>query len=131
MNIYVGDPLMRLEPMGERPPPQDLDGDGILDLRDNCSQMPNPRQRDTDGDGFGNFCDADVNGDGRVTTSWAETFPRSERGDVEWIALTAKNGPYDPDHDLDGDGRVDARDVSMAQIQLFHEPGPGAITPDR
>jgi uncharacterized protein (TIGR03790 family) len=131
MNVYVGDPLMRIAVPETQRRPQDLDGDTILDARDNCSQIPNTNQRDTDGDGFGNLCDADVDGDGRVTTSWGETFPRGERGDVEWIALTAKNGPYDPDHDLDGDGVVDERDVSIAQIQLFQAPGPGALSSDR
>ena len=126
MNVYVGDPLMRLELETPRTVPMDGDGDGILDSRDNCREIPNPRQRDTDGDGFGNLCDADVNGDGRVTTSWGESFPRSLRGDVEAIALTVQRGEYDPDHDLDGNHEVDERDVSIAQIYLFAPPGPGA-----
>jgi uncharacterized protein (TIGR03790 family) len=129
MNVYIGDPLMRLDEPTAGPDPADRDGDGVDDRADNCSSIPNPRQRDTDGDGFGNLCDGDVDGDGRITTSWGEVFPRAERGDVEWIALTAKNGPYDPDHDLDGDGAVDARDISIAQLQLFMPPGPGRLQP--
>lgn len=127
VNIYVGDPLMRLEEKPPTPNPLDLDGDGHFDARDNCLLIPNPQQRDTDGDGFGNFCDSDVNGDGRITTSWGETFPRSARGDLEAIALTAKNGRYDANHDLDGDGRVDERDVSISQLQLFMPPGPSGF----
>lgn len=126
LNIYVGDPLMRLELEEERPVPDDLDGDGFANDADNCVRIPNPRQRDTDGDGFGNFCDPDVDQDGRVTTSWGEIYPLGARGDVEWIALTARNGPYDPDHDLDGDGEVNERDISIAQLQLFLAPGPSA-----
>jgi hypothetical protein len=126
MNVYVGDPLMRLDEPGEIPIPMDIDGDGQLDWRDNCRLIPNPRQRDTDGDGYGNFCDADVNADGRTTTSWGESFPRSLRGDVEAIALTARDGHYRPDHDLDGDNKVSERDVSIAQLLLFMPPGPGA-----
>jgi hypothetical protein len=125
MNVWIGDPLMRLEPAPELNVVTDLDGDGHADERDNCWLLPNPRQRDTDGDGFGNLCDADVDGDGLVTTSWGQSFPRSERGDIEWIALSARDEVYVEDHDLDGDGRVDARDVSIAQIQLFSPPGPG------
>jgi uncharacterized protein (TIGR03790 family) len=126
LNLYVGDPLMQLEVEGERPVPDDLDGDGYANDRDNCTRIPNPRQRDTDGDGIGNFCDPDVDQNGLVTTSWGASYPLSARGDVEWIALTARNGPYDPDHDLDGDGAVNERDVSIAQLQLFMPPGPAA-----
>jgi len=130
-NVYVGDPLMRLD---ETPPASaeasaDADADGVPDETDNCSDVPNPRQRDTDGDGMGNLCDADVDGNGRVTTSWGEAFPRSRRGDVEAIALTARDGRYVPDHDLDGDAKVDARDVSIAQLRLFLPPGPGPRRP--
>ncbi len=126
MNIYVGDPLMQLENPTQPEISMDLDGDGQVDWRDNCRLVPNPRQRDTDDDGYGNFCDADIDGDGRITTSWGESFPRSERGDVEAIALTARDGGYRPDHDLDGDNKVNERDVSIAQLRLFMPPGPGA-----
>jgi uncharacterized protein (TIGR03790 family) len=126
LNIYVGDPLMQLEVEGERPRPADLDGDGHSNDRDNCIRIPNPRQRDTDGDGFGNFCDPDVDQDGRVTTSWGKIYPLGTRGDIEWIALTARNGPYNPDHDFDGDGEVNERDISIAQLHLFMPPGPSA-----
>ena len=117
---------MRLEEPPAREDPEDLDGDGIPDSEDNCTVVPNLAQRDTDGDGFGNICDPDVDGDGRVSTSWGAIYPLGARGDVEWIALTAKNGPYDPDHDLDGDAVVDARDISIAQLHLFLAPGPAA-----
>jgi uncharacterized protein (TIGR03790 family) len=129
MNVYVGDPLMQLEAGLARTPDADSDADGVPDSDDNCTALPNPRQRDSDGDGYGNLCDADVDGDGLVTTSWGAAFPVDERGDVEWIALTAKNGPYDPDYDLDGDGLVDDRDVSIAQLSLFMPPGPSASRP--
>ncbi len=126
MNVYVGDPLMHLDPPQEAAISTDSDGDGQLDWRDNCRLIPNPRQRDTDADGYGNFCDADVDENGRTTTSWGESFPRSLRGDVEWIALTARDGVYRPEHDLDGDNKVSERDVSIAQLLLFMPPGPGA-----
>ena len=124
--MYVGDPLMRLPEENTKPIPPDRDGDGVVDTSDNCTHIPNVSQRDTDGDGIGNVCDADVDGDGLVTTSFGRIFPVGDRGDVEWIALTARNGPYDPDHDLDGDGAVDERDVAMAQLGLFRAPGPAA-----
>ncbi len=124
MNVFVGDPLMRLDEPPAGPDPEDPDGDGTANERDNCSAIPNADQRDTDDDGFGNLCDPDVNNDGFVSTSWGIVYPLGRRGDIEWIGLTAKNGPYDPDHDLDGDGEVNARDISIAQIHLFMPPGP-------
>ncbi len=37
----------------------DSDGDGVEDFLDNCLQVPNPDQADSDGDGFGDACAAD------------------------------------------------------------------------
>lgn len=42
----------------------DTDNDGFSDVEDNCKDYANPDQRDTDGDGAGNWCDLDDDGDG-------------------------------------------------------------------
>ncbi|MEO1574667.1 MAG: thrombospondin type 3 repeat-containing protein, partial [Pseudomonadota bacterium] len=44
-------------------PPVDTDGDGVTDDLDNCTLAPNAAQRDSNGDGFGNVCDADLDND--------------------------------------------------------------------
>ena len=135
MNVFLGDPLLqrphrapdRTEDLDRDHSSQlddDRDGDGIPDAQDNCVAHPNPAQRDSDGDGYGNRCDPDVNNDGLVDTSWGQIYPMDGRGDLEAIALTIRGGHYDPDHDLDGDGRVDEMDLALAQLWLFRAPGP-------
>jgi len=55
-------------------PAEDSDGDGINDDMDNCPDVANPDQADTDCDGFGDACDepagcacpGDLNGDGQI-----------------------------------------------------------------
>jgi uncharacterized protein (TIGR03790 family) len=118
-NVYVGDPLMRVANAAPADP-ADLDGDGVANKMDNCSRIPNPDQRDTNGDGFGNLCDADVDNDGRVTTSWGQ----APLGDLEILAVAMAQKQYHADLDLDGNRVVDARDLSLAQIALFFPPGP-------
>ena len=76
-NVYIGDPLMTI-PRASEGRNSDRDNDGVADSVDNCSAIPNPQQRDTNGDGFGNICDPDVDGDGIVTTSWGEIYPLTQ-----------------------------------------------------
>jgi hypothetical protein len=132
-NVFLGDPLLRGptrdldptdDPGGRLDAQIDSDGDGIPDDEDNCLAHANPAQRDSDGDGYGNRCDPDVDNDGIVESSWGRIYPMDARGDLEAIALTIRAGRFDPDHDLDGDGRVDETDLALAQLWLFRGPGP-------
>jgi MYXO-CTERM domain-containing protein len=45
-------------------PKADFDGDAIVDGKDNCPEVANPDQLDTDHDGHGDVCDGDDDGDG-------------------------------------------------------------------
>jgi DNA-binding beta-propeller fold protein YncE len=74
-NVYVTGEG-RLHPMGDTPGNafkiargcSDDDADGICQADDNCLEVANPDQRDTDSDGYGNACDADCTDDDFVST---------------------------------------------------------------
>jgi uncharacterized protein (TIGR03790 family) len=127
MNVFVGDPLMTTG--GFAFPVNDTDGDGVANASDNCQQVPNANQRDTDADGYGNICDADLDNDGIVETSWGVVSPPAAIRDYEWIQIYASNALYDPDFDLDGDNDVDFEDASIASLSVFFAPGPSGLAP--
>jgi hypothetical protein len=55
-----------LPSMSDAGPCPDQDSDTICDPDDNCLIKFNPTQTDTNGDGFGNVCDADWDNNGSV-----------------------------------------------------------------
>ncbi len=93
-----------------------VDLDGIPDADDNCVNDPNPSQRDTNGDGFGNLCDADYNNDGVV-------------GVPDWFMLLQAFGSsvgdanYDPDIDSDGDGFIGTAEYLLMSRRFGLPPG--------
>lgn len=89
----------------------DRDGDGIPDAVDNCVDRANTSQRDSDGDGFGNACDADLDNNGFVNSIDFSIFKRR---------LLSR----DADADLNGDGIVNSLDYSMFKRMLLSRPGP-------
>jgi arylsulfatase A-like enzyme len=94
---------------------QDRDADGIPDAEDNCVERPNGPggsavpQRDTDLDGYGNLCDADLDGDGAAG------------GTRDFLALVRALGSalgdprYDAEADMNGDGAVSGADLVLFQ----------------
>ncbi len=92
----------------------DTDNDGIDDTLDNCTQAANPDQRDTDGDGYGNLCDGDLDNDGIVST-------------VDLVLLrNALSTGGSAAADFDGDGAVNSSDLSLFRQMLFKPPGPAS-----
>ncbi|MBT8143745.1 MAG: M4 family metallopeptidase, partial [Gammaproteobacteria bacterium] len=100
----------------------DSDGDGVSDASDNCTLVANPNQRDTDGDGFGNFCDANLNNNGQV-----------EFGDLVLIKAsffaTPVSPAWNPDADLNGDNAINFLDLQIMKNTFFAAPGPAGPLP--
>ncbi len=91
----------------------DTDGDGVFDGVDNCSAVANSDQRDTNNDGYGNACDADLNNDCVVNV-------------VDLGILRAVFFSADPDADFNGDGVVNVVDLGWMRLGFFMAPGPSA-----
>ena len=95
--------------------PADNDGDGVIDIGDNCTDVSNPSQLDTNGDGFGNACDPDLNNDGTVNFIDASMFAANFN--------TANGG----DADFNGDGFVNFLDFAVFPNYFLQPPGPSGI----
>jgi len=91
----------------------DQDVDGIADIQDNCTLKPNANQRDTDGDGYGNACDTDINQPNDGVTNSLDV------GVLRQQFLTAG-----PDADFNGDGVVNSLDVGTLKQFFLQPPGP-------
>ena len=92
----------------------DADTDGIDNSVDNCTTVSNPDQRDSDGDGFGNICDTDLNNDG--VTNFLDL------GLLRQVFFT-----NDVHADFDGDGVVNFLDLGILRQRFFSAPGPSGL----
>jgi len=94
----------------------DSDGDGVPDLCDNCTLIPNPTQSDSDGDGYGNHCDGDLNNND-FTNAQDNTLFRAQLGQPS-VAPTYNKA------DLNSNGFVNAQDNTVFRQLLGKPPGP-------
>jgi len=134
-------------------PSDDDDGDGIIDIADNCPQFANPLQTNGDGDGDGNTCDSDDDNDGvNDGDDNCANAANAEQADLDgdgWgDACDADNdddqvedagdncvGVSNPNQsDTDGDGAGDRCDADMDADGIANEgdicPLHAGVTPD-
>ncbi|MFK8032164.1 MAG: dockerin type I domain-containing protein [Gammaproteobacteria bacterium] len=100
----------------------DSDADAVRDFMDNCTFDPNPGQLDSNGDGYGNRCDPDLDNSGSVNFA-------------DYAALTSAflsspgSANWNPDADLTGDGSVNFADIALFQFFFLGAPGPSGLAP--
>ena len=82
---------------------QDSDGDSIVDVDDNCPNVSNPSQANTDGDASGDACDSDDDNDG-LTDNYPDFCPRES--ETNWTSAQNIDTPGDST-DWDNDGCKD------------------------
>jgi hypothetical protein len=105
----------------------DTDSDGAHDGQDNCIDVANGplipdgggnSQRDTDGDGYGNVCDGDLNNSGGIVN-----YP-------DLSLFRAAFGTSNAEADIDGSGGiVNYTDLALFRGRFGKAPGPSAFAP--
>lgn len=105
----------------------DSDADGAYDEQDNCIYAANGpllpdaggnSQRDTDGDGYGNICDGDLDNSGGIVNF------------ADLAAFKAMFGTTNANGDLNGSGGiVNFADLAGFKALFGKPPGPSGIAP--
>lgn len=95
----------------------DVDWDGLSYAEDNCVTMPNAAQLDSDGDGFGNACDPDLDNNGFVGFGDFARF---------LAAFSSRPGSasFSAAADFNGDGWVNFGDFTILVHFWGRSPGP-------
>jgi uncharacterized repeat protein (TIGR01451 family) len=94
----------------------DSDGDGVCNEDDNCTLLSNPDQQDTDGDNFGNRCDADLDNSGLVNS-------------LDLGLFKSRYLSNDADADFNSDGIVNSLDLGIFKQLYMQPPGPSGLAP--
>jgi len=94
----------------------DVDGDGIVSSSDNCYLLSNATQVDSNGDGFGNRCDGDLNNN-NTTNAQDYVLFRQQLGQ-------ASTPPGYNAADINANGAVNAQDYVLFRGLLGSPPGP-------
>jgi hypothetical protein len=100
----------------------DTDADGVPNSLDNCTDVANPTQLDSDGDGYGNICDADLNNSGHTSAIDFSLFRTCLNVPSTVSTLCAAA-------DMNGSGLVTAIDFNLLRTRINTAPGPSGLHP--
>ncbi len=117
----------------------DFEEDKILSCNDNCSEYENPAQRDSDNDGYGNACDADI---AKNASAGVQSAVRADNAsgndclvnfqDLFEFSLAMFSDPtlqnWNPDADFTGDNKVNFLDLARFSELFLKEPGPSGTS---
>ncbi len=112
----------------------DIDSDKLESCSDNCTEVSNPDQTDSDGDGYGNACDADIARVGTAVRVGAgngnDCFVNVlDLGTLRAAFFSRPGDPnWNPDADLNADLVVNAGDLGRLKTLFFRPPGPSGET---
>jgi hypothetical protein len=107
---------------GPLPGGADSDGDTVEDAFDNCADIANASQTDTDHNGCGDACSANISCDANGDTSVGAqdfTILRMQFGNTPPANISA---------DCNGDTSVGSQDFSILRMQFGNTVGPSGIT---
>jgi hypothetical protein len=99
----------------------DADGDGVPDVSDNCTLVANAGQCDSDGDGYGNRCDSDLNNNGFANAQDYILF-RAQLG------KSSAPPAYNP-ADINCNGYVNSQDYVLFRERIGLALGPSGLIP--
>jgi hypothetical protein len=114
--IYFDDTTVTTGPI------PDGDSDGVADPVDSCFNVANASQCDSDGDGFGNRCDGDLNNND-ATNAQDTTLYRQQLGQP-----SPESSGYNR-ADINCNGVVNAQDTVLFRQLLGAPPGPSGLQP--
>ncbi|MBW2416983.1 MAG: hypothetical protein JRH19_00465 [Deltaproteobacteria bacterium] len=101
--------------------PCDSDGDGVCDFQDNCVDVSNANQCDTNLDGFGNACDPDSDGDLVVGVA--------DFNDLRtYFGQSCASWGTCADVDCSCDGTVGLPDFNVLRSHFGAAPGPSGLS---
>ena len=110
--VLIGDNGLECNVFGD----PDTDGDGVPDSADNCTLEANASQLDTNGDGYGNACDPDLDNNGVVNFLDSSVF-------------SGLFGAGTGDGDFNGDGNTNFLDYAIFPDYFGGPPGPSGVAP--
>ena len=113
-------PSGAVNPEESNPQIPDTDVETALDGFDHCLLTANTDQRDTDGDLYGNRCDADLNNNGLVNTLDFGLFKQA-------FGCVATQTPSELNTKFNGDGRVNTLDFGLFEQMFGKPPGPSGL----